>query len=290
MKALFVTGDGDDIEQFGISAWDAFNEPSRRVTFQVWGEKRDAGILTAAKEYQPDVIFYIGANAGPGLPTEATLRELRSYAKTINLCFDATEYEWHVSLKKYKRKECFDLQVATDGAINAPVDMSVVALCDPRYFDTQPAPARDIRCGFPGQIGPGTKRDVIISELVKRQAVTLRQRSLAPYAEYPPFLRRCNIIINVGITGSSKYFHVKARTVEAGLAGACVLELKGSPLDKWFPADSFFYFADVDEAERIIRDTPSDEIARRAAAYSHTVRTEHSPQKKFKEMLARVGL
>lgn len=288
-KALFITGDGEDIEQFGISAWNAFGD-SRRVTFSILGERRDASLLRAAKEYRPDVIFYIGGNGGPGLPSIDTMREFRKFAKSIHLCFDAADRVWHPTLLEYKAKECFDLQVATDGAVNAPVDMSVVALCDPRYFDTLPVPTRDIHCGFPGQIAPKTIRDEVLPGLIKKGLVTLRPRTLSAYTEYPPFLRRCEMIINFGMTGNGVDMHVKARAVEAGLAGACVLEMAGSPLDKWFPRESFICFSSPEEAEAVIKRTTPQEAAHKAAIFSKVVRTEHSPQKRFKEMLARVGL
>ncbi len=291
MRALFVTSEGQDPAMV-VAAWDSCNtEPARRVTFDVTGERRDVSLIRAAKKSNPDVIFYMGGHAGPGQPSTDTLRKLRTYAKSIHLCWDATDYPWHQPLRDYKKNECFDLQVGIDGPLDAPVDMATISPISPLDYDTQPAPERDIRCAFAGQYGPGSRRESALLELRERgNLCEIRQRTLGPYAEYADYLRRCQMVFNVGFTCAAQRLHINAKVVEAGLAGAAILEMAGGPLGKWFPEDSFFTYADINGAESVIRTMPSDEISRRATRFSEIVRTKYSPQKIYGEMLARVGL
>ncbi len=291
MRALFVTSEGPD-PALVVAAWNSYNAKSaRRVTFDVTGERRDASLIDAAKKHSPDVIFYMGGHAGPGQPSIDTLRELRAYAKSIHLCWDATDYPWHRTLREYKKKECFDLQVGIDGPLEAPVDMATISPISPLDYDTQPAPERNIRCAFAGQYGSGSRREAALLDLEERgNLCEIRQRTSGPYAEYANYLRRCQMIFNVGFTCAAQRLHINAKVVEAGLAGAAILEMTGGPLDHWFPIDSFFSYADIDEAELVIRTMQSDEISKRAALFSEIVRTKYSPKKIYGEMLQRVGL
>ena len=291
MRALFVTSEGSD-PLMVLSAWDFWNsEPALHVTFDVTGDRRDSKLVAAAKDHNPDVIFYMGGHAGPGQPSTGTLRELRNFAKSIHLCWDATDFPWHSTLLDYKRRECFDLQVGIDGPLEAPVDMATVSPINPYEYDVEPSPARDIRCGFAGQQGQGSIREWTLGCLNERGHLChVRQRTQGPYSEYATYLRRCEMIFNVGYTCAASRLHINARVVEAGLAGAALIEIDGGPLDKWFPRDSFFPCTNIDAVEATIRGTESDEIARRAGLFSKIIRTKYSPQKIYGEMLEQAGV
>jgi hypothetical protein len=290
MKALFVTHDGDDTEG-AISAWGYCNtDPHKRVTFCITGSPKDAEILQSAKDFAPDVIFYASGCAGSGLPSTDTLRALRNYAKTIHLCGDSTDQPWHPALLDYKRKECFDLQVGIDGPIEAPVDMATISLMSPRHYNGTPTPTRDIICGWSGQYGPNTIREGLITALERNKLLTVRMRDAGPYSEYAAFLRRCEMVFNVSLTGSAERLQVKGRVSETALAGAALLEMEGSPVDRWFPRESVFFYTDLIDAARIIKEASQAEIADKAALFHQTIREKYNPRDVYGEMLARVGL
>ncbi len=289
MKALFVTSEGQEPATV-MSGWSFWNEPCLRITFDITGVKNDVKILEAAKDYRPDVIFYIGGHAGPGLPTIDTLRALRKCAKCINLVCDATDHPWHPPLIEYRKMECFDLSVGLDGSLTAPVDMHTVTPLDPRAYDTLPRPAKDIRCGFAGNQGYKTMRETLVSSLSKEGLLMVRPRSSALYSEYAMFMRHCEMVFNVPLTGSAEHLHIKGRVIESGLAGAALIEMNGSPADKWFPRESIFFYNTIDDARKIIKDSSKNEISDKAAMFSEIVRTKYSPQKIYGEMLSRVGL
>jgi len=289
VRALFVTSEGQEPATV-MSGWSYWNEPCRRVTFGITGAKNDVKILEAAKEFSPDIIFYIGGAQGAGLPTIETLRALRNIAKSISLVCDATDHPWHPALIEYKENECFDLQVGLDGSLEAPVDMNTVTPLDPRIYDTKPSPARDIRCGFSGQQSTKTVREMLISILESKGLIMVRPRTSALYGDYAMFLRHCEMVFNVGLTGTAERLHIKGRVIESGLAGAALLEMEGSPADKWFPRKSIFFYRTVEDAEKIIRHASKNEVADKAAMLSEIVRTKYNPQKIYGEMLERVGL
>ena len=289
MKALFVTTDTDDMETL-IGAWQPWNAaPARRVSFAIRKNPVDPAILGAAREYVPDVIFYVGGNAGPGLPSHDTFKALRGVAKTVHLCWDASDYPWHETLFGYAVDECFDLQVAIDGALDAPVDMATLCPIDPRAFDEANGP-RDIRCGFSGQAFPEQPRWDVIGPLLEKSLVTVRQRSAEPYPAYAGFLRRCEIVFNSSICGSGTRHQVKMRVIETALAGAALLETEGSPTERWFPREAMFHYRDAAEAERIIATASRNEVEDRAARLAEEVRADHRPEDIYRSILARVGL
>ncbi len=289
MKALFVTSEGQEPATV-MSGWSYWNEPCLRVTFDITGVKNDVKIIEAVKDFKPGVIFYIGGHAGPGLPTIETLCALRSYAKCINLVCDATDHPWHPPILEYKKHECFDLHVGLDGPLEAPVDMSTVTPLDPRAYDTMPRPTKDIHCGFAGNQGYKTARETLVTTLSKEGLLMVRPRSTALYSEYAMFMRHCEMVFNVGLTGTAERLHIKGRTIETGLAGAALIEMDGGPADKWFPRESIFFYNTIDDARKIIKDSSKNEIADKASMFSEVVRTKYSPQKIYGEMLARVGL
>ncbi|KKL94735.1 hypothetical protein LCGC14_1861670, partial [marine sediment metagenome] len=111
MRALFVTSATSDVDSL-VRAWDCWQpDKSTRVKFPHMGEPRDEEILAVAREMSPEVIFYIGANEGSGIPIVKTFLALRDLAPLINLCCDAADWPWHEPLNRYKKAGCFDLQV-----------------------------------------------------------------------------------------------------------------------------------------------------------------------------------
>lgn len=162
MRALFVTSSTSDVDSL-VRAWDCWQpDKSVRVMFPHMGQSKDDEILEVAREMSPDVIFYIGANEGSGIPVVETFLALRDLAPLINLCCDAGDWPWHNPLRHYEEAGCFDLQVALDGSRDAPVDLATVTPVDPSPY-AQSGP-RTVRCGFSGGVAP---RDRIVPAEVR---------------------------------------------------------------------------------------------------------------------------
>ena len=290
MKALFVVPPHHEPNLI-VKAWSSWNEPAVHKTFDPWGAPEDREILQTAKHASPDVIFYVGGNEAPGLPSHDTLRALRSIAPMAHLCWDATDEPWHNVLEAYKKGECFDLQVALDGGTDSPVDMATLTPINPRSYE-QRVLGRGIRCAFAGQnvaraaLGKYQHpRWHVLTPLVERGLVEYRKRTDGPYSDYAAYLKGCQMLLNISHTGSGKAHHVKVRVVEAGYAGCALLEMKQAPTIHWIPKECLFLYSDVEEAAEIIR---SAEIADKASALSAYVRDNYSPQRIYESILARL--
>lgn len=297
MKAVFITTRTNDVDSV-TGAWDYFNEPSGRVTFNHMKRVNDDRVLRETQALTPQIIFYIGSNNLEGSPSLGALKRLRSIAPSVNICFDGGDDGWHDILKDYARAGCFDLQVTIDGRKDAPVDWVMLAPVSPLLFDA-PASRRDIRCGFSGNLGltgpshsvPVDPRGRILAPLVASGLVTLRERNVADgavsYPEHVAFMRQCRIIINTSFTGSGVTHHLKQRVIESGFAGCALLESEGSPIADWFPEGSYFIYRDAAEAEHLIR-TLSDEVIEQSAwmREAHT-RQHYNPQKLFGDVVTR---
>lgn len=289
MKALFITTDTNEGTLL-LDAWQGYaNVAPKHVVFDIMEPPKDDELMATAKEYAPDVVFYLGANVGLGLPAYSTFKQLRNDAVVVHLCWDAADLPWWSELAEYAKQECFDLQVSLDGCRTAPVDMATPPPISRALFDRKRQ--RDIACGFSGQIvdQDGVPRTVIIRSLAERNLITVRKRERGSYSEHVDFLCRCVIALNTSWCGSGQRHHLKIRVMEAAWAGAALLEPEASPIDDWFPRDSFFSYRDADEAAQIIRIARPYELEERVARFTaHAER--YTPQKVYAGILTRAGL
>lgn len=283
-KALFVTSHTNEIGAH-VDAWNAVSDvPAAWIAFNYLGIRADGRILDAAEQARPDVIFYLGANAGAGLPTEDTLRRLKTMAPSVNLVCDAADEPLHVAIKHYRKKQCFDLHVGLDGAPDSPVDLVTLTPVSCRAFSGS-APKRDIRCGFSG--GIGGKRSRVLGALGSRVWLRLRGED---YADHVNFLRRCRMVVNTAFTGSGHAYHIKGRVLETGYAGAALLEHTESPIRAWFPTDAYFGYRDPEHAIDIIETASEDEIAACAERLSGIVREKYNAARIYGAILDKLGI
>lgn len=292
MKAFFYTTNTVDCFNH-VRAWNSFSaEPAYHYTFSLTKLRNDGPAVQKCLEYQPDVIFYIGPVHAPGMPKHDGLRQLRKIAPSIHLCSDATDKPWHKLLKFYKEKECFDLQVAIDGALDAPVDLSVLTPVDISVFSDRPE--KDIRCGFSGGFlplhlpaDPRDKRRAIITNV----PIALRNRLPQDgYEEHGEFLVRCKMLWNASWTGSGERHHMKGRVVEAGWASCALLEHIDSPIGEWFPDGCWLPWRTVDDLNRIVCGIRDEEITLVATNLHGQVSERYRPEQIYGEMLSKIGL
>jgi len=284
-RALFVTtATTEPIEN--VDAWANTMGPANHVTFDINGPPNDGVILSVAKTFKPDVIFYTGGVSGDGLPSDDTLRALRKIAPSVILQGDMADPPWWPVLKHYRAAGCFDLMVGMDGA-DAPVDHITLTPFDLAKFERPWK--KTLHCGFAGNHvakprwellkemhGTEDLRSSVLHGL--GDIVRLRERELAgDYNNYIAFLRRCLMIVNTSWAGSGLVHHMKGRLLEAAFSGTAVLEMARSPIHRWFPPDSYFVYDSVAEAREVITTVPAEEIAERAAKFAAHARKHYNP-------------
>lgn len=285
-RALFITTHTNDTHNH-IDAWDSVSSiPAKRIYFNyIGGLGNNTYILNKAREFgEIDVIFYIGANLGKGLPSFETLRELRKIAPLVNIISDAADKPWHHVIKAYRDEECFDLHVGIDGDPESPVDHVTLTPIDSRPFDSIKVD-KDIRCGFSGNASG--KRGSILGAVGSRCFVRIRGDD---YLDHISFLKRCRMVLNVAYTGSGQRFHVKGRVTEAGYAGAALIEPMQSPTKHWFPSYSFLNYKDTEHLIELIETVKTEDVISCANSLSEIVREKYSAAAIYGGMLERVGL
>ncbi len=291
MKALFVTPPSHE-PCLIVAAWNSWNDPAIHRTFDPWGEPNDKDILQTARDTAPDVIFYVGGDEAPALPSHDTFRALRGIAPLVHLCWDATDKPWHDVLRAYRQGECFNLQVALDGGTDSPVDMATLTPVDPRPYRNRSVRFR--RCAFAGQnVAERTTygqsyqhpRWNVLMPLVKRGLVEYRERNDGPYSDYADYIMGCQILLNISHTGTGKAHHVKVRVVEAGFAGCALLEMRDAPTTDWIPEELLFLYSTTEEAAAVIQ---SMEVADKASVLGAYMRDNYSPQAIYESILARL--
>ena len=290
MKALFITTRTNDCLNH-VRAWESAYGPAEHVTYDHLGLRNDWQFPIAAERIKPKVIFWIGACRASGNPRPESLIAMRKIAPTVNLCSDAADGPWHGELRAYRGHKCFALQVAIDGARDAPVDHSTLTPVDPRPF-AEPSGLRDIRCGFSGTVGRWNQRSEVINSLEWFGKLVVRDRTRGEdsYAEHVAFLKRCRMLLNLSHTGSGLKHHVKGRVLEAGWAGCALLESEGSPIGDWFPPDCYLTFKSPLDAARLIAETTDTDISRLSANLAREVRARYSVTQIYTAIMEKAGV
>lgn len=297
MKALFIVTRTNDCLNH-LSAWESFAGPAEIIRHTPNGNRNDILILEKAKAVRPRVIFYIGAVRGTGIPETATFYALRRVAPLVLICSDAADKIWQDALLEYRKQDCFDLTVSIDGAGTGFADHVTVTPVDPRFF-ADPAPARDIRCGFSGGWGSrhaldydnhgAAYRGRVIHVLEKHGLLTARRREpTGPYQAHIDFVRRCQVLLNVSLAGDGVHHQVKGRVLEAGWAGCALLESAGSPAIDLYPPDSLFVYENLEQALEILRTASDAEIATKAARLASHTRTHYHPARIYGAILEKL--
>ena len=289
MRALFITTKTVDCANH-VSAWDSMSStPAVHITYDHHALCNDWQLTAKVEEMRPDVIFWIGASKARGNPRSHAFRAWREVAPTVLICSDATDKPWHPVLAGCRTRGDFDLMVAIDGGHGAPVDLATLTPVDARPFSNWPG--RNIRCGFSGNVGRWNSRSEIVSALKWFGGLTVRERSEQdPYSEHVNFLMRCQMLLNISVTGTGHAHHIKGRVLEAGWAGCALLESEGSPIGKWFPPDCYITYSDPIQAAWFIKHLPHRDLERCARRLAEEVRQRFTAAQIYGEILHGIGL
>lgn len=260
----------------------------------------DSLIVSKVKETKPDLIVYIGSRWGQQ-PSFACLTKLAQMCPSIHLCSDAADRPWHDHLRDYDTHGCFTLQVAIDGNDKWPgAERGITCLTpvDPALFPRpKPHAQRGIVCGYAGNpgAGPGSVRTAVLVELLKAKVIDMRARTNLPYTyeSFCDFLANCRMSLNVAYSGSEKALQVKGRVLESALAGALLLESRGSPTSRWFkPGVEYLEYGTPEEVVGIIRrlEREPELTQQMGEALRKRVLEEHHPRVFWTKIYDKLGL
>lgn len=261
----------------------------------------DDEILACAKECKPEIIVYIGSRWGD-LLSIAALRALREIAPTVHICSDAADEPWWDLLLEYDREQAFDLQVAIDGNRSWPLhetQLTTLTPFDPSRYPEKPKPIceRPIVFGYSGNLGgKGSIRKEMMDGM-RALGLEIRPRDVTPgvdtYASFIDFVCGCRFIANFPHTGTQRYMHVKGRVVETALAGAVLVDQRGSPANQWFqPGVDYLEYDDAKHARQIVDHYAArpEEAQLMADRLRSKVLSQHGPRQFWGRIFDRCGL
>lgn len=233
------------------------------------------------KEIKPDLVLYNSVSGGAFLPRTDTFKRIREISKLVHICFDASCPNWHELLHSYNKEDAFDVTVNIDGNDNWPkTERDLTTLCP---IDVRPYKKRTdklIHCGFAGGDGSAQRRQ-ILEFLKSNNAIVTKSHDETPnkYDEYAEFVKQCKIIVNMALCGSGLALQVKARVIESGLAGCCLLEEQGAATSRWFiPGRDYLEYESKEDLLSKIRFLTPVETQGYASKLQKKVMTEHSPK------------
>ena len=296
MRALFLVTYTADCEK-NWQSWKCIGNTCHVEQYDNRPHDRQREIVELAKNLKPNVIVYIGAieryHRRPVLKPDI-LKQLRDIAPSVHIVGDASDKPWWEWLTLYDIQDCFSLQVSIDGSFDTPLvesDNGMIKLTptDPKPFGAPPWEMKDIFCGMAGGLGHG-ERMMLVNYLTSTRALTWR-RDLS-FEDMASFLGQCRIVVNSPMNGTGDSVHVKGRVVEAGWAGACLLERANICTSHWFSDDLYMrYRFPIDAQARIEWARSNDgEIADMARRFHEVVKAEHHPKVFWDDVLARAGV
>ena len=266
------------------------NMDIRVLRYDRCGAPVDRGILDGVDRYSPHLLLYISQAAGPYVPQTSTFHRIREHTPIVHLCLDAGDTGFTPLLTKYRDEGCFTYTVACDGCACGPVDWIGFHPIDFRNYRHSQIPLlsrRAVRLGTCGGFPYGLRRDTI--EALKRDCglyIKPREENYGSYQRYANFLMSCQIVVDCalsagGFDGKGPYARtLKTRAIEVGLAGACLLEIRGCALNKWAEEDvDYATYETPDEAVAVARDLMAnpDKAQRMAERLSRVVREKMNP-------------
>ncbi len=301
MKSLFLITGTSEVPKYADSLRNLNLGEVGLLQYDL-ADRSDQLLYSKIKEFAPDFVVYIGSVWGK-IPSIAALAHITNHiAPMIHLCSDAADPPWHNLLRDYNNAGAFTLQVAIDGSHKWPHSerhMTALTPVDPLLFPSVLKPHREraVACGYAGNqgSGPASQRTIILCEILKHRLLDLRIRSSLPYTyeAFCEYLATLRMSLNIAYTGTEATTHVKGRVLEAGLAGACLLETKGSPASYWFrPGLDYLEYGSAEEAIGIIRRLTQEPEATQAMGESlrRRVLDQHSPSQFWQRIFDRIGL
>lgn len=322
MKALFITTETNETPKYPESFASVNGNEVKHVIFRhravpgaLGGDALDNMLLAEAKAYKPELIVYLGA-CGGNMPSIKALRKLNDqFAPSVLMCSDAADVvsPWTYLLSQYDKEKAFTCVVAIDGNRNwefSDRHLTLLTPIDPARYLSPPKPHKDrtIKFGFAGNMGsfkamkngkPAGRRMLIAQ--MQTFGLETRQRddsfnlNIDPSESYQScvnFMCNTRIMPNFCETGSYERTHVKGRVVEAGLAGAMLLEQSGSPASNWFEKGvDYIEYGNSRQVKEMIKPLLNnpEETEKFGMRLRAKVMAEHTPEKFWKKVIEKVN-
>lgn len=216
--------------------------------------------LYVAEKHEPDLILMYAFGEGPYCPDPEKIKRIKDKFPIVYMASDGACRGLWPALTRFRQADCFSAMVNIDGSYNWPdglIDLVTLSPLDQARYNIYRKPLRDrgIRLGFQGGEGAvGTPRRDICDELERRGILTRGQRNetWGSNQAYTDFMLECRGVVNFPHTGLG-HVHVKARVLEAGLAGALILEHSDSILRNYFKKDEeYFEWTTIEDIEKIL--------------------------------------
>lgn len=304
MKVLWLSP-SDMVTEWAIGSLESINGDGRFevgiLRYDRIGTPVDRGMLDRVCRDRPDIVLYISQAAGPYVAGPSTFKTICGCAPLVHLCLDAGDTGFTPLLTKYRDEGCFTYTVACDGCAAGPVDAVSFHPVDPRPFIGQAAVVdRCLPFGTAGGFPYGLRRETI--EALKQNCglyIKPREENYGSYQRYAHFLMSCQIVVDCalsagGFDGKGPYARtLKTRAIEVGLAGACLLELRGCALSKWAVEDiDYATYETADEAVEVARGLMAnpDKAQGMAERLSRVVREKMNPTIFWSQVFAACGL
>lgn len=191
----------------------------------------------------------------------------------------------------------FDLLVNIDGNEDwrcpGAKKLTALAPIDQSYYG-QPRPweLRAMLCGFGGGLGSPHRRQ-LLDAVGAPVVVTVREPMPdgdATYTSYAQWMRSLKSVFNMPLNSTGDSMMVKARVIEAALAGAVLIEHEESPTRKWFtPGQHYLTYRDAESARHAIDIVRVQQEITQPMAWDmwHEVTTRHSPRMFWSKVLNR---
>lgn len=245
----------------------------------------DRGFLDAYDRIRPDVVIATLTAGGPHIPDPSTLGKINAKCPVVFLSGDLSDPPWHPYLKTYRDAGGFSLAVNFDGNDEWPKqskDFTCLCPISPSYYkNAPPLSERSIPFGFMGTFSSPSRAE-ILSYLSEHAGLVIRSANnvSTPYQQYADFMMQCRIVVNIPISGSDAVRQVKARVVEAGLAGCMLFDHASSPARNWFkPAMEFGEYLTPEGLAEIINALthPTMQISVHASLLHKAILERHHP-------------
>lgn len=298
MRVLFASTGSGDTDKYPRSLRCLGHEVDT-IRYDIPGAN-DQRLTRQIAQHGADLIVYIGSRWGATISPAALAYINANIAPTVHICSDAADPPWHDLLRQYHDAGSFTVQVAIDGNPQWPLaatDITCLTPIDPTHYSAEPIAhaQRTYVCGYAGNGGgPETVRRFFLSELSFRHMVQVRLPVEGDsYPGYCAFLEQCRMTPNFPHSGSQTAMQVKGRVVEAALAGACLLEMRGAPSSCWFtPGEDYIEYQKAYELINIVAELWAKPEHTQAIALRlrEKVLAQHSPAVFWGRIMERVDL
>lgn len=218
--------------------------------------------LDLAEMLKPDLIILFAFVEGEMCPVPDKIKLIKEKFPIVYIATDGGCAGMATPLKYFKQTECFTKIVNIDGMHTWPegtVDLVTLSPLDFRRYEPNnqiELKHRPLPLGFMGGSGAiGDLRRDMCDELVRQGLLTLgrRDESFDSSHKYVDFMLSCQAVINFPQTGRGQV-HIKSRTMETGLAKACLLEQKGSPLNQYLiPGEDYLEWDSIEDIQKFFK-------------------------------------